>query len=228
MNYVSTRSSDYKVTASQAIFKGLASDGGLFVPEQIPTISEETLQNLSEKTYIERAEYILSLFLTDFTEEEIHGCVHRAYTDKFDDNRPAPLSRLIGNSYFLELWHGPTCAFKDMALQLLPELIKTSMKKAGEGKKAAILVATSGDTGKAALEGFKDVEDIKIMVFYPENGVSPMQKRQMYTQLGDNVSVVSINVLCIHDPYVCLFQSIYLSSMLSISPSIFPIHRVTF
>lgn len=193
MNYVSTRDNSYTVTAAQAIFQGLSHEGGLFVPESIPSISAQTLSELAEKSYIERAEYVLSLFLTDFTPEEIKECVTNAYSNKFDDDQPAPLSSLVGDKYFLELWHGPTCAFKDMALQLLPELLKVSMRKVGGAKKAAILVATSGDTGKAALEGFKDVEDIKIMVFYPENGVSPMQKRQMYTQDGNNVSVVAID-----------------------------------
>lgn len=192
MNYISTRNKSTKVTAAQAIWSGLAPDGGLYIPEFIPELTQEMLDELCQMQYKDRAKKILSLYLTDYTNEEISNCVERAYGTGFDDNRPAPLSDLVGNSYFLELWHGPTCAFKDMALQLLPELLTTAAKKVADGKKAVILVATSGDTGKAALEGFRDVENTQIQVFYPAHGVSTMQKRQMCTQQGDNVSVVAI------------------------------------
>ncbi len=193
MNYRSTRDNNCTVSAAQAIFQGISVDGGLFVPQETPKVSADIIAELAGKSYIERAKYILGLYLADFTAEEIEKCVTNAYDGKFDDNIPAPLSAIVGGQYFLELWHGPTCAFKDMALQLLPELLTVSMDKVGDGKTAVILVATSGDTGKAALEGFRDVKNTKMMVFYPENGVSPMQKRQMYTQQGYNLSVVAIN-----------------------------------
>ncbi|MEG2086993.1 MAG: threonine synthase [Angelakisella sp.] len=192
MNYISTRDSSHRVTAAEAILRGIAPDGGLYLPEQLPMLDAAMLERLSRMDYIGRAKEILSLFLTDYTPAEIAACVEAAYGSGFEDNRPAPLSRIADGSFFLELWHGPTCAFKDMALQLLPELLTVAMQKVGGGKQAAILVATSGDTGKAALEGFRDRAGTKIMVFYPEQGVSPMQKRQMYTQQGDNVNVVAI------------------------------------
>ena len=144
-------------------------------------------------TYVERAKYILKLFLTDFTDEELDYCVKGAYIGSFDNELPAPLYALDNNVNILELWHGPTCAFKDLALQILPYLLTTSSKKVGNGKKTVILVATSGDTGKAALEGFKDVEGTEIMVFYPNDGVSAMQQLQMNTQEGKNVYVCAIN-----------------------------------
>jgi len=193
VNYISTRNSEIKVTASQAIAQGISKDGGLFVPETIPTLKNEDYNALKNMNYVERAAFVLKLFLTDFTDEEIKYCVEGAYKGTFDNDLPAPLNTINDNTHILELWHGPTCAFKDLALQLLPYLLTTSAKKVSGGKETVILVATSGDTGKAALEGFCDVENTKIMVFYPSNGVSKMQKLQMDTQKGENVLVCSIN-----------------------------------
>jgi threonine synthase len=193
MLYRSTRDHDTAVTAAKAITQGISVEGGLFVPEELPQLTKEDLNMLVNQSYVERATYILSLFLTDFTDAEIHYCTEHAYTDKkFKSNQIAEISHLFDGTYMLELWHGPTCAFKDMALQILPYLLTTSAKKEAKGKKIVILVATSGDTGKAALEGFKDVEDTQILVFYPEDGVSAMQKRQMTTQEGNNVAVSAI------------------------------------
>lgn len=192
MFYTSTRDKLVKVTASQAIVKGISEDGGLFVPESFPEISLEKIEELSKLGYKETAKYILSLYLTDFTQEEIDYCVEGAYKDgKFSSDEIAPLHKLGGN-YVQELWRGPTCAFKDMALQLLPYLLTVSASKNVKDKKIVILVATSGDTGKAALEGFKDVKNTQILVFYPSDGVSPMQKLQMVTQQGKNVGVCAI------------------------------------
>lgn len=193
MNYNSTRDSILSVSAAQAIAKGISNDGGLFVPESIPALHSGDFNTLCSLDYIGRAKYILKYFLTDFTEQEIEYCVNGAYKNSFDNNQPAPLKCVDGkNMNLLELWHGPTCAFKDLALQLLPYLLVTSAKKVANGKETVILVATSGDTGKAALEGFKDVENTKIIVFYPESGVSNMQKLQMDTQEGKNVFVCGI------------------------------------
>ena len=193
MNYASTRNSSLKVSSAHAIVKGLSDEGGLYVPENIPAFTEEEIKSLCGKTYTERAYAVFSKFLTDFTEEELRHCVESAYNDKnFDTNNIAEITKLNGGKYVLELWHGPTCAFKDMALQILPYLLTTSAKKTVDGKHIAILVATSGDTGKAALEGFKDVDGTSISVFYPEDGVSPMQKRQMTTQEGNNVNVCAV------------------------------------
>nr|WP_319488086.1 threonine synthase [uncultured Caproiciproducens sp.] len=196
MNYHSTRNSSISVSSAQAIAQGISSEGGLFVPENLPHFSYSDLLELQHCSYTERAARILATFLSDFTSEEITECVHKAYTGgKFDRDMPAPMSYLQNGKismYLLELWHGPTCAFKDMALQLLPHLLTKSLKKIQSSKTALILVATSGDTGKAALEGFKDVDGTRIQVFYPENGVSPMQKRQMNTQEGNNVAVCAI------------------------------------
>ena len=192
MKYISTRGSGEKLDSANAILKGIADDGGLFAPEDIPSIDLDFINNLTNLSYEERAKAILSLFLTDYTEEEIASCVERAYGgDKFDDVRRAPIN-ILSDTAVLELWHGPTSAFKDMALQLLPELMSVALKKTGEKAEILILVATSGDTGKAALEGFKDAEQIKIMVFYPNGGVSDMQRLQMATQEGKNVKVVSV------------------------------------
>ncbi len=193
MNYISTRNKDIKVSAAQAIAQGISKDGGLFVPESVPTLSPDDFNKLKGMNYVERAAFILKLFLTDFTDEEIDYCVKGAYLASFDDDKPAPLKNIGGNTNILELWHGPTCAFKDLALQLLPYLLTTSAKKVSGGKQTVILVATSGDTGKAALEGFCDVDNTKIMVFYPNDGVSAMQKLQMDTQKGENVFVCAIN-----------------------------------
>ncbi len=193
MLYSSTRNDDKKVQSSTAIAQGISEEGGLFVPEFIPTLSYQNIKAMCKMSYVEKAEYILAKFLTDFSSEELSNCVNNAYgSGKFDSEEVAPLSKLNDSTYILELWHGPTCAFKDMALQLLPHLLTTAVKKTGDDSETVILVATSGDTGKAALEGFKDVENTKIIVFYPSDGVSPMQKLQMATQEGTNVSVCAI------------------------------------
>jgi len=192
MNYVSTRDTSVKVSASQAITKGISAEGGLFVPENLPKVSMNTISELAQLDYIGRAKSILSLFLTDFTEEEVDSCVKGAYETGFSDVKVAPLAKLEDGVHILELFKGPTCAFKDMALQILPRLLTVSSGKAAKGTKIVILVATSGDTGKAALEGFKDVENTQILVFYPSDGVSPMQKLQMCTQEGNNVAVCAI------------------------------------
>ena len=193
MNYASTRNSSLSVTSAHAIVKGLSDEGGLYVPESIPVLSKDEILGLCKKSYVDRAYDVFSKFLTDFTPEELRHCVESAYNTKnFDTDNIAEISKLKEGKYILELWHGPTCAFKDMALQILPYLLTTSAKKTVDGKEIAILVATSGDTGKAALEGFKDVPGTSICVFYPEDGVSPMQKRQMTTQEGKNVNVCAV------------------------------------
>ncbi len=192
MNYISTRDKSVKVTAAQAISQGISVEGGLFVPDTFPTFTKEDFEKISKLDYVGRAKYILSGFLNDFTAEEVDYCVKGAYTGSFDNEQPAPISLIGKNANVLELWHGPTCAFKDLALQLLPYLLTTSAKKVSNGKKIVILVATSGDTGKAALEGFCDVENTEILVFYPSDGVSPMQKLQMDSQKGENVHVCAI------------------------------------
>lgn len=172
---------------------GIAPDGGLFVPETIPTLEKDFIKQMQNLTYPERALHIMSLFLSDFTKEEIEQCVNSAYNqENFDNEKIAPLVKIDNKTYILELWHGPTSAFKDMALQILPHLLTVSTKKTGEKSDILILVATSGDTGKAALEGFKDVEQTKIVVFYPVHGVSEVQKRQMNTQEGENVYVAAV------------------------------------
>lgn len=192
MNYISTRNKDIRVSSAQAISQGISKDGGLFVPEEIPVLSADDFKYLSGVDYIEKAAFVLKKYLTDFTEEEIYHCVRGAYTGSFDNEIPAPIVKTKNGLNILELWHGPTCAFKDLALQLLPYLLTTSAKKVSGGKQIVILVATSGDTGKAALEGFCDVENTKIIVFYPSEGVSAMQKLQMDTQKGQNVCVCAI------------------------------------
>lgn len=196
MKYNSTTDKSIVVSASQAIAQGISGDGGLFVPQEIPQYSLSDIEKLASLDYVGRARKILADYLDDFTAEEIDECVTKAYTaEKFGSDNPAPLSyQKYGDidMNILELWHGPTSAFKDMALQILPHLLTKSLKKTSPDKEAVILVATSGDTGKAALEGFKDVDGTRIMVFYPVDGVSPMQKRQMTTQLGDNVNVCAI------------------------------------
>ena len=193
MKYNSTRNSSLSVDSAKAINDGISKDGGLFVPNELPKLDKEFFVRLSKMSYIDRAGEILRLFLTDFTDEEIKACTNGAYAGTFDNDCPAPLYRLNDNTSVLELWHGPTCAFKDMALQILPYLLTTSSKKVADGQTTVILVATSGDTGKAALEGFKDVENTKIIVFYPVDGVSNAQKLQMMTQEGENVYVCAIN-----------------------------------
>ena len=189
--YKSTRSNSDKVTASQAILKGLADDGGLFVPDSIPAL-EVPLEKLADMTYQETAYEVMKLFLSDFTEEELKHCINGAYDDKFDTKEIAPLVKKDG-AYYLELFHGKTIAFKDMALSILPYLMTTAAKKNGVKNEIVILTATSGDTGKAALAGFADVPGTSIIVFYPKNGVSPIQEKQMLTQKGENTFVVGIH-----------------------------------
>ncbi len=189
--YSSTRNGDKKVTASQAILKGLSDDGGLFVPDHIPAL-EVPMKELAGKTYQEIAYEVMKLYLTDFTEEELKTCIERAYDSKFDTEVIAPLVEAEG-TYYLELFHGATIAFKDMALSILPHLMITSAKKNHVKNEIVILTATSGDTGKAALAGFAGVEGTRIIVFYPKNGVSPIQEKQMVTQKGDNTFVVGIH-----------------------------------
>lgn len=194
MFYTSTRDKSLKVTSAEAITKGISEEGGLFVPCEIPQIDLDFVASMKDMSYIERAKKVLGLYLTDFTADEISAFVEGAYKEgKFSSDEVAPVVNLHDNVNILELWHGPTCAFKDMALQLLPHLLIGSSKKTLKDKEIVILVATSGDTGKAALEGFKDVDSTKILVFYPNDGVSPMQKRQMCTQEGNNVGVCAIN-----------------------------------
>lgn len=191
--YKSTRNSSIRVESAAAIAKGISEEGGLFVPESIPSLSMDELKSLAGKNYAQRAAYVFSKYLTDFTEAELRYCTESAYTAKsFDTENIAEIAHLFEGTYMLELWHGPTCAFKDMALQILPYFLTTAVKKLHMNKKVVILVATSGDTGKAALEGFKDVPGTEIMVFYPEEGVSDMQKRQMVTQEGENVTVCAV------------------------------------
>lgn len=189
--YRSTRNADETATASMAILKGLANEGGLFVPDEIPAF-DVSLESLAAMDYREVAYNVMKLMLTDFTEEELRHCINSAYDDKFDTKEIAPLVHKAG-AYYLELFHGSTIAFKDMALSILPYLLTTSAKKNNVKNEIVILTATSGDTGKAALAGFADVPGTKIIVFYPKNGVSPIQEKQMVTQKGDNTFVVGIN-----------------------------------
>ncbi|MCD8120181.1 MAG: threonine synthase [Lachnospiraceae bacterium] len=189
--YQSTRSEGEAVTASEAILQGLAPDGGLYVPTEIPTL-KESLKSLSTKSYREVAYAVMKEYLTDFTEEELKACIDQAYDDKFDTPEIAPIAK-AGGDYYLELYHGATIAFKDMALSILPHLMTTAAKKNHVKEQIVILTATSGDTGKAALAGFADVPGTKIIVFYPKGGVSPIQERQMVTQKGENVSVIGIH-----------------------------------
>ncbi len=188
--YQSTRSNSEKVTASQAILKGLADDGGLFVPDSIPAF-DVPLDRLPALTYQETAYEVMKLFFDDFTEDELKNCIRGAYDDKFDTDEIAPLVKKDG-VFYLELFHGKTIAFKDMALSILPHLMTTSAKKNGVTNEIVILTATSGDTGKAALAGFADVPGTSIIVFYPKDGVSPIQEKQMVTQKGANTNVVGI------------------------------------
>ena len=192
MKYYSTRNKSNIVTAAQAIVQGLASDGGLFVPETIPTVPITEIEALCKLDYRERAVSIMGKYLDEFSQEELRAFVRDAYSNNYDCAEIAPTKFLNDNTGVLELWHGPTCAFKDMALQMLPRLLTASLKKLGETRKVCILVATSGDTGKAALEGFADVEGTSIVVFYPRDGVSDVQKLQMTTQRGENVFVSAV------------------------------------
>ncbi len=193
MEYTSTRNNKLRVSSAYAISNGISSDGGLFVPTKVLHLSDEQIKSMADMSYQERAVFILSLYLTDFTKDEIEYAVNNAYsTEKFISDKIAPIKKISNERYILELFGGPTCAFKDMALQLLPYLMSLSIKKESSSKETIILTATSGDTGKAALEGFKDVENTKIFVFYPGSGVSVMQKLQMETQEGENVYVYGI------------------------------------
>ena len=189
--YKSTRNAECTVTASQAILKGLADDGGLFVPVSIPKL-DVTMDELKNMNYQQTAYAVMKQFLTDFTEKELKCCINSAYDSKFDTPLIAPLAK-VGDTYHLELFHGATIAFKDMALSILPHLLVTSAKKNNVQNEIVILTATSGDTGKAALAGFADVPGIKIIVFYPKNGVSKVQELQMVTQKGDNTAVVALH-----------------------------------
>ncbi len=193
MKYQSTRTLHSKtVSAAEAIKNGLAPDGGLYMPTEIPTITQEELLSLLDKDYATRATYVLKKFLDDYTEEELLEDCRAAYGEERFPGGAAPLSHPSKQVSMLELWHGPTCAFKDMALQIMPRLLSRALVKTGEKRTAMILVATSGDTGKAALEGYRDIPQIKIKVFYPVNGVSRVQKLQMITQVGENVEVAAI------------------------------------
>lgn len=191
LSYQSTRGGEANVTASQAILKGIAQDGGLFMPDRIPKL-ELTMAQMAGKSYRETAYEVMKLFLTDYTEEELKTCIRCAYDDKFDTEEIAPLAK-AGGAYYLELFHGSTIAFKDMALSILPYLMTTAAKKNNVDKEIVILTATSGDTGKAAMAGFADVPGTRIIVFYPKNGVSRVQELQMVTQKGENTSVVAIH-----------------------------------
>ncbi|WEV45299.1 threonine synthase [Streptococcaceae bacterium ESL0687] len=190
LKYQSTRDKSNTVTASQAILQGLATDGGLYVPTKLPQIDLD-FEKLKDASYQEVAKVVLAGFLDDFTEEELDYCINSAYDDKFDDQRIAPLVQ-VGSHYNLELFHGNTIAFKDMALSILPYLMTTAAKKSGIENEIVILTATSGDTGKAAMAGFADVENTQIIVFYPKDGVSEIQRQQMVTQKGANTHVVAI------------------------------------
>ncbi len=188
--YKSTRSKEGTLKASEAILKGLADDGGLFVPLEIPKL-DVSVEELSKMTYQQVAYEVMKLYFTDFTEEELKYCINNAYDSKFDTEEIAPLAEVQG-TYYLELFHGKTIAFKDMALSILPYLLTTSAKKNNVKNEIVILTATSGDTGKAAMAGFADVPGTRIIVFYPDGGVSPIQEKQMVTQKGDNTYVVAI------------------------------------
>ena len=193
MQYISTRNKEQGHTAAQAIAQGLARDGGLLTPAYLPRLPKNALEDLCKMSYQQRAVYVMSLFLEDFSASELASFAAKAYgPDKFDTPAVAPVRTLSNDLHSLELWHGPTCAFKDMALQMLPHLLTASLKKTQEDKTVCILVATSGDTGKGALEGFKDVEKTRILVFYPKDGVSAVQELQMNTQEGNNVGVCSV------------------------------------
>ena len=195
MKYYSTRdnaSARDCVTAAEAIKKGLAPDGGLYVPAGVPQLTHGDMAALCGMTYAERASYILSMYLDDYDKEALAADCAAAYGEDRFPGGAAPLHKIDATDYSLELWHGPTSAFKDMALQIMPRLLSRALKMTGEEKTAYILVATSGDTGKAALEGYRDVDGVKMAVFYPDEGVSPMQKRQMATQEGSNVYVTAV------------------------------------
>ncbi len=213
--YKSTRNNEKTVTASEAILKGLADDGGLFVPTGIPKL-DVSLEELKDMNYQETAYVVMKQFLTDFTEEELKNCIAKAYDAKFDTEEIAPLVK-VDDTYYLELFHGATIAFKDMALSILPHLLITSAKKNHVKNEIVILTATSGDTGKAALAGFADVEGTRIIVFYPKNGVSKVQELQMVTQKGSNTSVVAIhgNFDCAQSGVKAIFENKELAKEMS-------------
>ncbi|MGM9536905.1 MAG: threonine synthase [Candidatus Onthomonas sp.] len=193
MYYVSTRNKKLEFTPAQAISQGLSREGGLFLPAALPRLPGHALESLKDMSYQQRAVYVMGLYLTHFTTSELTAYTTKAYgPDKFDTKAVAPVRKVDGNTYCLELWHGPTCAFKDMALQMLPHLLTASMRKNYDNRTVCVLVATSGDTGKAAMEGFRDVDQTKILVFYPKDGVSEVQALQMKTQEGENVGVCSV------------------------------------
>ena len=193
MKYYSTRDKNVSLSAAEAVKMGLSRDGGLLTPTRIPQIDRAFLERLTPLEYARRAAAVMALYLTDYSEEELLTFGRNAYGPaQFDDPIAAPVRKVENGLYCLELWHGPTSAFKDMALQMLPYLLTASLRKTGEQKTVCILVATSGDTGKAALEGFRDVEHTKILVFYPDGGVSDIQKLQMVTQEGGNVGVCAV------------------------------------
>jgi len=193
MYYVSTRDRLQKTTVAGAIAYGLAPDGGLYTPEAIPSLAGSALDTLKNMTYQQRAVYLMSMYLDSYSAAELNSFCAKAYGGgKFDDPAVAPVKRVDDSTYALELWHGPTCAFKDLALQMLPHLLTAALRKTGEDKTACILVATSGDTGKGALEGFRDVPGTRILVFYPKDGVSAIQELQMRTQEGTNVGVCAV------------------------------------
>ena len=193
MKYYSTRDKSVSLSAAEAVKMGLSRDGGLLTPEQIPQIDRSFLESLIPMDYAQRAAKVMALYLTDYTEEELLTFGHNAYgPEKFDDPAAAPVRKVEDGTYCLELWHGPTSAFKDMALQMLPQLLSAALRKTGEKRTACILVATSGDTGKAAMEGFADVPQTCIQVYYPKNGVSAVQEQQMVTQEGKNVDVRAV------------------------------------
>ncbi|MEE0338630.1 threonine synthase, partial [Acidaminococcus fermentans] len=192
MLYISTRGKTDMVSSAHAISNGLAADGGLFVPKEFPPISLAEIDAMREAPYSARALTVLARFLTDYSEDELKNCVETAYSKERFGDFPAPLHLLKDNLDVLELWHGPTCAFKDMALQILPLFLTKAVQKTGEQKKLVILVATSGDTGKAAMAGFADVPETEVIVFYPQEGVSDIQKLQMVTQRGANVHAVAV------------------------------------
>ena len=193
MKYYSTRDTAVSLSAAQAVKQGLSRDGGLLTPETFPALTQEDLTAMLPMTYQERAARIMGLYLEDYSADELAEFARRAYgPDRFDTRAVAPVKMLDAATYCLELWHGPTSAFKDLALQMLPQLLSAALKKTGETRTACILAATSGDTGKAAMEGFADVEQTKILTFYPKDGVSAVQEAQMVTQRGENVSVCAV------------------------------------
>ena len=189
--FISTRGNEKALTGAQAIIQGLSEDKGLFVPAEFPELPF-TIEKMLGKSYQEIAEKVIGAFFDDYTEEEMQHCIRGAYDEKFEADEIAPIEK-AGNAYFLELYHGKTAAFKDMALSILPYLLTTAIRKEHEDKKICILTATSGDTGKAALEGFADVPGTEIIVFFPNQGVSQVQERQMITQEGANTHVYAIN-----------------------------------